>query len=130
MKKTLNIFLIFLSSVAIGYWGELVELSTSDFLPISTKISENTEGEVETETASYFGDKQKNDKSGDGGNALKIQKFFVHIAQSRQNLSCELKNDTHFEASNSIKAYNNRLINSIKTPKLFILFRCSKTFLS
>lgn len=130
MKKTLNIFLIFLSSMAIGNWGELVELSTSNFLPISTKISENTEGEVETESGSYFEAQGKTIKKGAGGENLKNKNAVVFTTQTAENPSNSLANAVYFEASNLIKAYNNRLINSIKTPKLFILFRCSKTFLS
>jgi hypothetical protein len=130
MKKTLNIFLILLSSLAIGYWGELVELSTSEFLPISTKINDNTEGEVETEFGSYFEAQEKLIKKGAGGESLKNKNTIVFTTQTVENPSNSLANTAYFEAFNSIKAYNNRLFNSIATPKLYILFHCSKTFLS
>lgn len=130
MKNKINILLILLCSIAIGYWGELVELSASDLVPVSTKMSESNEKEVDNETLSYFEAQSKIDKSGQGGSKFKTVKAFVLKAQITAHFLNTCISPINVVFFDALKTNNDHLINSIKIHKHYILFHCSKAFLA
>jgi hypothetical protein len=130
MKNKINILLIIFCSMAIGYWGELVELSASDLVPVSTKMNESNEKEIDNETVSYFEAQSKLDKTGQGGSKPHTFKAFVFKAQIAARPLNTLISPINLVFFDTLKTNNEHLISSIDTQKLYILFHCSKAFLA
>jgi hypothetical protein len=130
MKNNINILLIIFCSMLIGNWGELVELSTNDAVPVATKMNENSEKEVDNEAISYFEGQGQTEKTGQGGNKFKTVKAFVLKAQVLGHSLVSLVSPNKFTVFDALKTNNDRLVNSIKQPKRYILFHCFKAFLA
>jgi hypothetical protein len=131
MKKSIHfLFITFLIS-CIGIWGEIVELSKDNPNTTITEIREATEEERKEDVKSYFEAFEKIIYKGQGGgNSEKdqlasaiesVETPFSHVLAVYQN---------YCSNSLSVKTHNDQLLQTIDTPKFYILYRCSKTFLS
>jgi hypothetical protein len=132
MKKTFNILIFSFFTLAIGFWGEIVELSNDELLSTATEMCEKVETEDKAECISHVESFEKISKKGQGGSSsldqddiapatISVESPFSLILVAHQNFCSN---------SLSVKAYNEQVSNSIHSPKFYILYHCTKSFLS
>lgn len=131
MKKSFHfLFISFLIS-SIGFWGEIVELSTDSPNSPITEVRETIEEERKEDVKSYFEAFEKITHKGQSGGSSKkdqilaviesVETPFSHILAVFQN---------YCSNSLSVKKHNDQLLQTSYFPKFYILYHCSKTFLS
>lgn len=133
MKKSFHFLLLTFFISCIGVWGEIVELSKDNPNTMITEIWEATEEERKEDVKSYLEAFEKNINKGQGGSGFKkdqsiagtgtesIEAPFSHILAVYQN---------YCSNTLSVKKHNDQLLQTIDILKLYILYHCSKTFLS
>jgi hypothetical protein len=132
MKKTFNILLFSFFTLAIGFWGEIVELSNDEVLSTATEMCEKVETEDKAESISHFESFEKVLKSGQGGGKDKIEQTFkLPNTPVEGFLSIfHVFFQNHQSNSLSVEAHNTQVSNTLYIPKFYILYHCTKSFLS
>jgi hypothetical protein len=132
MKKVFHFIFITLLIFAIGFWGEAVELSGSCSSAQTTEACEVSEKDEKEENNSYFDTFEKTVHSGQGGSGLKNTPSVFSVIESIEILFSQflVVNQQYSSNSLSLKSYNDQLIQTIFIPKFYILYHCSKIFLS
>ena len=132
MKKTFNILIFSFFTLAIGFWGEIVELSNDEVLSTATEMCEKVETEDKAECFNHIESFEKISKKGQGGSSgfdqkdiapatVSVELPFSLILVAHQNFCANIL---------SVKAHNAQVSNSIHIPKFYILYHCTKSFLS
>jgi hypothetical protein len=132
MKKTFNILIFSFLTLAIGFWGEIVELSNDEVLSTATEMCEKVEKEDKAESISHVETFEKVLKSGQGGGKNNLEKTFkLPNAPVEGPLSIfNVFFQNHQSNSLSVEAYNTQVSNTLYIPKFYILYHCTKSFLS
>jgi hypothetical protein len=132
MKKTFNILIFSFLTLAIGFWGEIVELSTNDSFPSATEMCEKVETEDKAEFVAYFQTFEKVLKSGQGGGKDKIEQTFkLPNPPVEGPLSIFHVSFQNYQSNSlSVEAHNTQVSNTLYIPKFYILYHCTKSFLS
>ncbi|GEM_PF-2178704 len=121
VKKIYNIYFLTFLILVLG-------TTNSPILPFITESKESIE-EEEGCFGNHAAEDEKIKQTGAGGSGLEehinpiFQKNIVQTARISLLLSVYFK-------SFSLKTYHNYLLNTLYFPKLYILFHCTKAFLS
>jgi hypothetical protein len=132
MKKTFNILIFSFLTLAIGFWGEIVELSNDEVLSTATEMCEKVETEDKAEFVSYFQTFEKILKSGQGGGKNEIEKR-LNLPNASVEGPLSILNvffQNYQSNSLSVEAHNTQVSNTLYSPKFYILYHCTKSFLS
>jgi hypothetical protein len=132
MKKTFNILIFSFITLAIGFWGEIVELSNDEVLSTATEMCEKVEKEDKLEFVSHFQTFEKILKSGQGGGKNNLEKkFYLPNAPVERPLSIFNVFFQNYQSNSlSVEAHNTQVSNALYIPKFYILYHCTKSFLS
>ena len=131
MEKSFHfLFITFLIS-SIGLWGEIVELSKYNPNTFITEVIEANEEERKEDVKSNFEAFEKITHKGQGGSGLDKDQSVAAIESVETPFGQILAvYQNYCSNSLSVKKHNDQLLQTLNIPKFYILYHCSKTFLS
>lgn len=131
MKKLIHFLIVTFLISCIGLWGEIVELSLDSTIITVTEVCEANEEERKQEIKSYFNTFEAMSYNGHGGNDFDDNDLVSSIESVEPPFSQILTVFQNYCSNSlSVKSHNDQLLQTLFLPKFYILYRCSKTFLS
>jgi hypothetical protein len=129
MKNILNIFIFYFLVSFLNVWSYGNTAPNDILWAVATEIVETEEKENEEYAKNNTSDYEKVKQRGQGGGD-KLEDIVISTQQLTNFLLFTSRVSPQYSERHSLKQYHSALLNSLTFPKLYILFHCSKTFLS